>query len=452
MSYRNPTLGSRQRIQNVVGSWQRTLTSTLLNEFRVGFNKFGSSRYPPTGVPSMQDLGVRLPIYPTLPSISEIQANGFFNIGDNLFASFPRHGIEINDRVNWAKGKHQVQFGGEANFQDVKIRNEFRRAGHFTFNGGVTGHALSDFLLGQINTFDQGTGEYKDYEVFYASAFFQDDYKVSDRVTLNLGVRYEHSPPWYESVGRLMHWSIDDYNTNVRSTEFPQAPRGETFRGDAGFVGDEGVEPSANTASARVGFAWDITGDGRTSLRGGGGTFYDQRRDGESGNGGVNAPPWSLRLNVTRPAGPFSDPYRGRTDFDLITDATVGTDRAVFPTPVLIETYGDEYKVPVTYNFNLTFEREVVTGLMARAGYVGSRNRNGRYSLNLNPAIYIPGDTRGPDQRRLYAADGIGNIIVQAQDRKSNYDSMQLTLSKRYSHGYTITSNYTLSKVNGNFG
>ena len=66
LSYRNPTLGSRQRIQNVVGTWQRTLTSTLLNEFRVGYNKFASSRYPPSGVPSMQDLGVRLPIYPTL--------------------------------------------------------------------------------------------------------------------------------------------------------------------------------------------------------------------------------------------------------------------------------------------------------------------------------------------------------------------------------------------------
>ena len=65
LSYRGPTLGSRQRIQNVVGSWQRTMTSTLLNEFRVGFNKFASSRYPPAGVPSMQDLGVRLPIYPT---------------------------------------------------------------------------------------------------------------------------------------------------------------------------------------------------------------------------------------------------------------------------------------------------------------------------------------------------------------------------------------------------
>ncbi len=86
-----------------------------------------------------------------------------------------------------------------------------------------------------MNTFDQGTGEYKDYKVFYASAFFQDDYKASDRLTLNMGVRFEHSPPWHEVEGRIMHWSVADYNANVRSTMFPAAPRGETYRGDAGI-------------------------------------------------------------------------------------------------------------------------------------------------------------------------------------------------------------------------
>jgi hypothetical protein len=458
LSYRNPTLGSRQRIQNIVGSWQRTMSPTLLNEFRFGFNKFGSSRYPPTnGVPSMQSLGVRMPIYPTDPSISEIQAVGFFNIGDNLFASFPRHGIEINDRVNWAKGRHQIQFGGEMAIQDVKIRNEFRRAGHFQFAGNSTagsGHALSDFMLGVLSNFDQGTGEYKDYKVFYASSFLQDDFKVSDRVTLNLGVRFEHSPPWHEVVGRIMHWSVADFNSNVRSTMFPNAPRGETFRGDTGFVGEEGVAASPNTASARFGFAWDITGDGRTSLRGGGGTFYDQRRDGESGNGAVNAPPFSLRLAVSRPAGPFSDPYRGRTDFAQITDATVGTQQAIFPQPVLISTFGDEYKVPITYNFNLTFEREVASGIMARAAYVGTRNRNGRFTTQLNYAdASVAGATGGnTDARRLYRSFGLGQIESQVQDRTSDYNSLQMALIKRYSHGFTITSNYTLSKVEGDFG
>ena len=141
-------------------------------------------------------------------------------------------------------------------------------------------------------------------------------------------------------------------------------------------------------------------------------------------------------------------------DFNLITDAVVGTTQAPFPQPVLISTFGDEYKVPVTYNFNLTLEREVFSGVMARAAYVGSRNRNGRYGLALNYAdMNIAGATTGnTDARRLYASAGLGQIESQAQDRKSNYNSMQLALIKRYSRGFTITSNYTLSKVEGDFG
>jgi hypothetical protein len=161
-----------------------------------------------------------------------------------------------------------------------------------------------------------------------------------------------------------------------------------------------------------------------------------------------------LRLAVTRPAGPFSDPYRGRSDFGLIQDSVVGTQQAPFPTPVLISTFGDEYKVPVTYNFNLTFEREVLTGIMARVGYVGSRNRNGRFTTQLNYADKnIPGATTGnTDARRLYAFAGLGQVESQVQDRKSNYNSLQMAVIKRYSQGFTITSNYTLSKVEGDFG
>jgi hypothetical protein len=453
LSYRNPTLGSRVRMQNVAGSWTRTISPTLLNEFRAGFNRVHSRRYPPTGVPSMQDLGVRLPIYPSLPSISEIQANGFFNIGDNLEASFVRDGMEYNDRFTWVTGRHNLQFGSELQHYTVEIRNQFRRAGHFTFNGSVTGHAIADFLLGAINTFDQGTGEYKDYVVNYSSAFVQDDFKVNQRLTLNLGLRYEMSPPWHEKVGRIEVFTLKDYQNNVHSTVFPQAPRGETFRGDPG-VPEDGTSPSANNIGPRVGFAWDLTGDGRTSLRGGGGAFYDQHRDGESGNGAVNAPPWNLRLAVTRPTGPFSDPYRGRTDFNLITDGTIGTQQAIFPKPVLIETLAETYKTPVTYNYNLTFEREVMEGIRARAAYVGSRSRNGRFGVSLNPAIAtIPGATTGnTDARRQFAADGIGQVNLQVQDRRSNYNSLQLGISKRYTHGFQISSNYTLSKVVGDFG
>jgi hypothetical protein len=452
LTYQNPTLQSRVRAQNVVGSWTRTLSNTSLNEFRFGYNRMHARRFPPSNnVPSMQELGVRLPIYPTLPSISEIRASGFFNIGDNLEASFVRNGIELNDRFTWLKGKHNIQAGGEAQRYTVEIRNQFRRAGHFIFDGSRTGHPIADFLLGYIQSFDQGTGEFKDYNVWYGSAFVQDDYKVSDRLTLNLGLRYENTPPWHEIEGRIEYFSVENYNNNVRSTVFPAAPRGEQFRGDAGVPYD-GTNAEVNNFGPRVGFAWDLSGDGRTSLRGGGGMFYDQHRDGESGNGAVNAAPWSIRLSVTRPTGPFSDPYRGRTDFNLVTDGTIGTPQAPFPRPVLIETLDETYKTPLTYNWNLTFERELLPALMARAAYVGSRSVNGRRTVQLNPAVFTPGDTRGTDARRLFAADGIGAVNQQRQDRESLYNGLQLTMTKRYSHGFTVSSNYTLSRVEGNFG
>jgi len=113
LSYSNPTLAAGTRMQNIVGGWTKTFSSALLNEARIGYNHTFSRRFPPDAVPSMQDLGVRLPIYPTLPSISEINAVNFFNIGDNLEASFYRPGIEISDRMTWNKGKHNLQFGGE---------------------------------------------------------------------------------------------------------------------------------------------------------------------------------------------------------------------------------------------------------------------------------------------------------------------------------------------------
>jgi Carboxypeptidase regulatory-like domain len=452
LSYRNPTLQSRVRAQNITSSWTRTMSSTRLNELRIGFNRMHARRFPPTNnVPSMQELGVRLPIYPSKPSISEIHASGYFNIGDNLEASFVRNGIELNDRFTWVMGNHSIQAGGEAQRYTVQIRNQFRRAGHFVFDGSRTGHPIADFLLGYVQSFDQGTGEYKDYNVWYGSLFVQDDFKVSQRLTLNLGLRYESTPPWHETVGRIERFTLEDFNNNVRSTVFPAAPRGETFRGDPGVPYD-GTNAESNNFGPRLGFAWDVTGDGRTSLRGGGGMFYDQHRDGESGNGAVNAAPWSIRLAVTRPAGPFSDPYRGRTDFNLINDSTIGTQQAPFPTPVLIETLDSVYRTPLTYNYNLTLERELMPALMARAAYVGSRSVNGRRTVQLNPAVYTPGDSRGTDARRLFAAAGIGQVNQQRQDRESIYNGMQLTLSKRYSHGFTVTSNYTLAKVEGNFG
>jgi len=113
----------------------------------------------------MQELGVRLPLYPSKSSISQIEAVGFFNIGDNLEAKFPRTSFEWGNRTSWIHGHHSIQFGTEVSRQRVDIANEFRRAGHFQFTGDVTGLAMADYFRGAIRTFDHGTGEYKAFRV-----------------------------------------------------------------------------------------------------------------------------------------------------------------------------------------------------------------------------------------------------------------------------------------------
>ena len=152
--------------------------------------------------------------------------------------------------------------------------------------------------------------------------------------------------------------------------------------------------------------------------------------------------------------GPLSDPYRPRTDFNALVhdyedkDTIIGAANAPFPRPVLVESFDEVFNTPLTYNYNLTFEREVTTGWMARAAYVGSTATQGRASISLNPAIYTPGGPAGNPQarRRFPEYSGINNFV---QDRESQYHSMQLTLNRRYANGFTVNSNYTLSDLQG---
>jgi hypothetical protein len=421
------------RIQNIVGSWQRTLTSSLLNEFRFGFNKFAASRYPPTnGVPSMQDLGVRLPIYPTDPSISEIQANGFFNIGDNLFASFPRHGFEINDRVNWAGRTRSVRRDGVQDMNPQRVP----RAGRFQFNGSVT-VARSPTSCSADQHVRPGHGRVQDYRSTTrrrSSGRLQSGDNLTRTSACATNARHPGT-----GGGPHHALGVEDYNGNVRSTMFPQAPRGR--RSAAMRIRRRSVKASPSTASVRFGFAWDITGDGRTSLRGGGGCS-DQRRDGESGNGAVSTPPFSLRLSVTR-QGPFSDPYRGGSDFHLITDSKIGDERC-FPQPVLdldrrrrIQGAGDLQLQPHV-RARSGDRSDGSSGLRRLSGPQRAPHRELNYA-DANPRRY----DRQHRPASPFAAAGLGNVESRCRTA-GNFNSMQLTLSKRFSHGFTITGNYAV--------
>ena len=291
--------------------------------------------------------------------------------------------------MTWAKGKHNMQFGGELAFHDVEDPQPVpaRRS-----------------LPVRRRAPPRAPATRSPISCSASSAVRPGHRRVQGlQVVLRVGVRpgrLQGQRPADVEPGRPVrafaavaregrpHHALDvaDYQNNVHSTMFPAAPRGETFRGDAG-VREDGIEPSASNTASPVSAS---RGTSPATARPASAAAAARSTISIATANRATAPSTRRRSTCGWPSpvrrGPFSDPYRGRSDFNLITDATIGTQQAIFPTPVLISTLGEEYKTPVTYNFNLTFEREVMQGIMARAAYVGSRNRNGRLRSQLNSA------------------------------------------------------------------
>ncbi len=446
LTYRD---SSRIRSQNAVISETHIFSPTLLNEFHFTYNRVHASRRPPSGVPNVNDFGLNI-FQPEPKAIQNIGVSGFFSFGDNPMAKFVRNGFEWTDQVSWIRGRHHFTFGGSAARERVDIVNQFRQPGTFNFSGDVTGLATADFLLGRLRQFRQGSGEFKNNRNTFIAFFAQDDIKVNSRLTINLGLRYEPFFPWREERNRVEQFRPVDFQDGFRSTVFRNAPPGLRFPGDPGFI-ENGAKGDHNNLAPRVGFAWDVFGDGRTSVRGGAGLFYDQREQGIINNQVVDVTPFSTQLLLIEPEGPFSNPFRNREN---PFPAPPPNADSPFPLPVVAVGYAGRATTPVSYNWNLTVEREVAPNWLARVAYVGSHGSHQRRLLELNPAVFVPGvdaegrpisTTANTDSRRIFAPY-FSSIRQHTPDGNSSYHSLQLGLNKRFSQGFTILANYTISK------
>jgi hypothetical protein len=304
---------------------------------------------------------------------------------------------------------------------------------------------LASFLLGYVRRFSQGFGEFKDDLLTSFSAYVQDDYHVSRRLTLNLGLRWDPFVPWRETRGRMEQFNLSDYYAGRRSQVYVNAPPGLWFPGDSGMP-DSGQYPSYNNFAPRLGFAYDVFGDGKTSIRGGTGVFYDALESNTMTNRFVDLTPFSPQLALTQPKGTFSNPYLGIVN-PYPSPFPPPKDSA-FPAPVLALTFdpanGAKAMTPVVYNWNLILERQVTRDWIVRAGYIASHSSRLPEWVELNPAVYIPGSRLSTDERR--ALQPYGNITQVSRDINSSFNSLQLTTQKRLSHGLSFLANYTWSK------
>ncbi len=280
--------------------------------------------------------------------------------------------------------------------------------------------AISDYLLGRLRTFTQGWGSFqKDRNILF-STFIQDTFKVNRRLTLNGGVRWEPSMPWHDLYNQAEAFNPTLYAQGIRSKVYTNAYPGELFTGDAGFPND-GRTTSWNNVAPRLGFAYDVFGDGKTSIRGGTGIFYNSRVPAFSNDSQVQTSPFSPTVSLTNPVGPFSNPYLGvNNPFPLTFPVP---HNFVFPTPVRVYSWDTSHyalQTPTVYNWNLTIERQLWPDWLVRAAYVGSRTNHLMENEQLNPAVYTPGSTLSTDARRPYpalyqhcAGNRVGQLALQ---------------------------------------
>lgn len=432
------------RAQNALLSETHLFSGGMLNEFRLSYSRENATRGAAPGSLSLADLGVKI-YQPNEKTLEGIQVSSFFSVAQTDPAAFIRNQYSLNDDFNWVRGKHSIGVGFSVLRGQVLLRNQFRTSGAFGFTADVTNDALASYMLGYVRTLTQGFGEFKDNLLTSYNAYLQDDFHVSRRLTLNLGLRWDPYVPWTEMKSRTELFSMSAYQAGTRSQVYTNAPPGLLFPGDPGVPKSGQYGTYANIAP-RLGFAYDVFGDGKTSIRGGAGVFYDAIAPGTMNNRIVDLTPFSPQISLTQPQGSFSNPYLGIVN--PYPSPFPPAKATTFPSPVLVVTFdpanGAKARTPTIYNWNLMLERQLPSGWIMRAGYVASHSSHLMESIELNPAIYTPGSARTTDQRR--ALTQYGSISQVGQDINSSFNSLQVTAQKRMSRGLSVLANYTWSK------
>ena len=419
-------------------------SATLLNDFRFGVTRESTSRHPPPNTPNVADFGVQNIYQTSDKAIESFGVSGFFSFGAFADSVFARTTFDWYDTARWVVGRHNIALGGAFERARFNQNNHLFQNGTYSFTGDTSGLAVADFLLGRLRTFTQGWGSFQADRNLLFSLFVQDTFKLTRRLTLDYGVRWEPSFPWHDLYNQAEAFDPTLYAKGVRSQVYTNAYPGEIFTGDPGFPAD-GRSTSWNNVAPRFGFAYDLTGDGKTSLRAGSGVFYNSRVPAFSNDSQVQTTPFSPTVSLINPAGPFSNPYQGVVNpFPLPFPVP---HNFVFPVPVRVYSWdASHYKLqtPTVYNWSLTLERQLRSDWLARVAYIGSRTNHLMENEQLNPAAYIPGSTLSTDARRPYQP--YTSIVQGTGSGNSRYNSLQLSLEKRFSKGFTILANYTWSK------
>jgi len=440
------------------------ISPTVVNAFRGSVNRVGVHRFNDDYF-SGCDIGVKMTCFIPHQTVVTVSGGPNIGVGTAIQASFIPTDYTLSDDVNVIHGSHQFAFGFSGfKYQHSQLANVFSAAS-FAFSTNATGLGMSDFLLGQVGTMTQGIPNSTFTYKWGYGLYGQDTWKVSRRLTLNLGLRWEPFLPQGLSNGAVYNFSWDNFNKGIKSTVFKNAPAGLIYAGDPGFQGKTGVNNRYDQFAPRIGVAFDPKGDGKMSVRASFGISYDFPNI-QIMSTPTTAPPFGNFVSTPGPIS-FADPWRTVAGGDPFT----GTFSLASDTPFIQNgnyvAQQPDAKAPTTDTWNLSVQRQFGSWLVS-ASYLGTETSHIWVSRQLNPAVLIPGpltcatgqttgcnSTTNTNQRRLAS-------LLNPQEGKylafvdqfesggtSSYNGLILTLQKRFSRGVSLNANYTWSHCIG---
>jgi hypothetical protein len=377
---------------------------------------------------------------------------------------------QAKDDVSWTHGKHNMKFGAAYMYTHKWQQFQTNAGGSFSFNSSATGNGFADFLMGFASSYSEpdNVNFVRISNITY-DLYAMDDWRVSNRLTLNLGLRWEGLPHAYDSENNTANFYPNLYNPANAAQFLPSGalntsgPGFSTVSGIAlsntpfylngiGIAGRNGIPKGLvdnhwDTFAPRIGFAFDLTGQQKTILRAGAGIFYERLAGNEMYNLGQNIVPFAYQSN---PSNVYFD--------SPATQWTNGQTASSPYFPASIQALANPYKTPTAAQWSLGIQQQLHQNAVLTVTYVGNSNYHQSEGININALspsdtqdrLGVCGSTCGytgtPLNANLYRPYlGWGTISPMYMDANSNYESLQIGFRATAWHNVTLNSNYTWS-------
>ncbi len=429
----------RQYNYNVSETW--IVSPTMINQATLAYVRNFGGRINNPAI-SLGDLGSLYRIQGA-PSLPQIQVAGRFNLNSAIPGPVAgSNQYQFRDVFSISSTRHSLRVGGEAILEKMVHDTLLNNYGAFNFtttNPRGTKNATADFLLGFPATMNQDAPTTKVNNDWYYALYAQDDFRVTKRLTLNLGVRWDIQTPITDPHDRFL-----TFVKGAQSKIVAAAPAGLLFPGDTGVA--RGIITTNFTHfSPRIGFAWDPFGDRKTAIRGAGGIFYGSI-SGNEWNTSSDNQPFAIRQQFND-VWSLSDPYKLQPGGVGPFPYSYSPAAPRFVAPSAIVGIGLDYKLPYTYQMNFAIQREITKTTSLTVAYVSNLTHRIPAIQDVNyPVLTTAATTANVNARRPYLPNTLSSIGMISSILNSAYHGLQVKGDRRFANHFTLRGYYTFGK------